>query len=208
MKCSDFFTIFFFSFGEAGFPSFFSHENKQNIMDAMDAEIPASPLEQRSYATDTFANFPTIPQDKKPFAILADLSNEEDFAGWAGEIQLSCPNAVIIPVRFDRFTDPCMPKPLPDANIIGLHYGYARENGLNTAPTAAVRRLIAFTLEIQGYNRKDRQFQNYGFMTMRAIANYMNLRCFNNEGNPRKNALPPYQRSFHDDPVIPKEFWR
>jgi hypothetical protein len=208
MKCSDFFTIFFFSFGEAGFPVFFSHENKKNIMDAMDAEISTSPLAQQSYFSASF-DFPAVPKDKKPFVTLVDLSNEENFAGWAGKIQLSCPNAVIIPVRLDRFTDPHMPKPLPDVKIIGLHYGYAHQSrGLTTAPTAAIRRLIAFTLEIQGCNRQDKQFPDYSLPMMRAIANYMNQRNFNNEENPRINALPPYHRSFDDDPIIPSEFWR
>lgn len=207
MKWSDLFVIYFFFFGEAGFPGLFCHENERNIMNAMAAQLAVSPLEQQSYTANTFANFPAIPRNKKPFVLLVDNSRNNDFLSFICKTQLSSPQAIIIPIILDNFEGSKIPE---QKNIIGIHFGYCRKKTgrpANTSPTSAVRRLIAFSLEITGYNRKDRQFQNYELMTMRAIANYMNQMSFNDEDNPRKNALPPYRRGFDDEPIIPSEFW-
>ncbi len=205
-KWNDFFVIFFFSFGEDGFPKCFSHENEKNIIGAMTAQIAGGPLRQQSYTTNSFANFPTIPQDKKPFVLVIDNSGRDNFTGWVGKMQLASPQAIIIPIVLDRFAEPVEPKQVPQ-NVVGLHFGWAHQSALITAPTPAARRLIAFTLEILGYKRKDKEFQDYSLAQMRAIANYMNRMNFN-EKAPREDALPPYHRSFDDDPIIPKEFWR
>ena len=52
-KWNDFFVIFFFSFGEDGFPKCFSSENEKNIIGAMTPQIAGGPLDNNKAIPQT-----------------------------------------------------------------------------------------------------------------------------------------------------------